>query len=65
MDLSRPLSDQLAHVVATFERRYLRKALRRARGHVDRAARFAGIARRTLSAKIAEYKIDTDEFKGE
>jgi DNA-binding NtrC family response regulator len=65
VDLSRPLPDQLADVVACFERRYLRKALRRARGHVGRAAQIAGIGRRTLTAKIAEYKIDTDEFKGE
>jgi hypothetical protein len=60
VDLSRPVPDQLADVVVSFERRYPRKA----RGHVGRAARIAGIARRMLSAKLAEYKIDTDEFKG-
>jgi DNA-binding NtrC family response regulator len=65
VDLSRPLPDQLAEVVAAFEKRYLRKALRRVGGHVGRAAKLMGIARRTLTGKIAEYKIDTSEFKGD
>jgi DNA-binding NtrC family response regulator len=65
VDLSRPLPDQLAEVTAAFEKRYLRKALRRAHGHVGRAATIAGLSRRTLTAKIAQYNIDTDEFKRE
>ncbi len=65
VDLSRPLPEQMAAVTAAFEKRYLRKALRKARGHVGRAATIAGLSRRTLTAKIAEYKIDTDEFKGD
>ncbi|HEX5269443.1 MAG TPA: sigma-54 dependent transcriptional regulator [Gemmataceae bacterium] len=65
VDLARPLPDQLAAVTAAFERRYLRKALRKAHGHVGRAATIAGLSRRTLTAKIAQYKLDTDEFKGE
>jgi two-component system response regulator AtoC len=63
VDLSRPLQDQLSEVVTAFEKRYLRRALRRARGHVGRAATIAGLSRRTLTAKIAQYKIDTSEFK--
>ncbi len=65
VDLSRPLPEQLEEVVAAFEKRYLRKALRKARGHVGRAATITGIARRTLTAKIAQHKIDTAEFKGD
>ncbi len=63
VDLSRPLPEQVDEVVAAFEKRYLRRALRRARGHVGRAAAITGLARRTLTAKIAQYKIDTSEFK--
>jgi two-component system response regulator AtoC len=63
VDLSQPLQDQLSEVVAAFEKRYLRRALRKARGHVGRAATIAGLSRRTLTAKIAQYKIDTSEFK--
>jgi DNA-binding NtrC family response regulator len=63
IDLSKPLPQQVTEVVEAFEKRYLRKALRKARGHVGRAAHIAGIARRTLSAKISQYKIDTSTFK--
>ncbi len=64
IDLSRPLAEQVAQLTAAFEKRYLRKALRRAHGNVGRAARIAGISRRTLSIKIADYKINTSKFKG-
>jgi DNA-binding NtrC family response regulator len=64
-DLSRPLRDQLAEVTSAFEKRYLRRALRKTRGHVARAATITGLSRRALTAKIAQYKIDTSEFKGE
>ncbi len=39
VDLSRPLTDQLAELTAAFEERYLRRALKKTRGHVGRTAR--------------------------
>ncbi|MGC8644459.1 MAG: sigma-54-dependent transcriptional regulator, partial [Isosphaeraceae bacterium] len=36
VDTSRPLAEQLAELTARFEERYLRKALRKSRGHVGR-----------------------------
>jgi DNA-binding NtrC family response regulator len=63
VDLSRPLPDQLAQLSAYFEERYLRAALRRCRGHVGRCAKLSGISRRSVSAKIAQYKIDTSIYK--
>jgi DNA-binding NtrC family response regulator len=63
IDLSRPLSEQLPEVVASFEERYIRRALKRTRGHVGRCARICGISRRSMTAKIAQYNIDKSSFK--
>lgn len=62
-DVKRPLPDQLAELVARFERAYLRRALRRTRGHVGKCATLAGLSRRSVTEKIAQYKIDKGEFK--
>ena len=63
VDLARPLPDQLAELTAAFEERYLRKALRRTRGHVGKCAAVSGLSRRSVTEKIMLYKIDKDEFK--
>jgi DNA-binding NtrC family response regulator len=65
VDLSRPLTDQLAELTAAFEERYLRRALKRTRGHIGRTARLTGLSRRTITDKIALYQIDKSEFKQE
>ena len=64
VDLSRPLTEQLAELVARYEERYLRRALRRTRGHVGKCATLTGLSRRSVTDKIAHYKIDKAEFKG-
>ena len=63
VDLSRPLTDQLGELTAAFEERYLRRALKRTRGHIGRTARLTGLSRRTITDKIALYQIDKTEFK--
>jgi DNA-binding NtrC family response regulator len=63
VDTSRPLADQLGELTARFEERYLRKALRKSRGHVGRCAKISGLSRRSVSAKIAQYRIDTAHYK--
>jgi DNA-binding NtrC family response regulator len=63
VDITRPLTEQLGELTAGFEERYLRKALRRCRGHVGRCAKVSGLSRRSISAKIAHYKIDTSAYK--
>ena len=63
VDLSRPLPDQLAELTHAFEERYLRRALRRTRGHVGKCAKITGLSRRSITDKIAQYKIDKEEFK--
>ncbi len=63
VDLARPLPEQLAELTATFEERYLRRALRKTRGHVGKCAKISGLSRRSITDKIAQYKIDKAEFK--
>jgi len=63
IDLSRPLRELLRESVASLERRYIRKALKKAHGNVGRCARICGLSRRSVSSKIAEYKLDKAAFK--
>jgi len=63
VDLTRPLPDQLAELTAAFEERYLRRALRKTRGHVGKCAKLSGLSRRSITDKIAQYKIDKTTFK--
>ncbi|MFO0960174.1 MAG: sigma-54 dependent transcriptional regulator [Isosphaeraceae bacterium] len=63
IDLNRSLPEQLAEVTADFESRYLKRALKKSRGHVGRCARISGLSRRSITSKIAQYGIDTAVFK--
>ena len=65
VDLSRTLPEQLAELMAAFEERYLRKALKKTHGHVGRCAEMSGLSRRSISDKIAEYHIDKNDFKND
>jgi DNA-binding NtrC family response regulator len=63
VDLNRPLQEQLKELTDAFEERYLRRALRKTRGHVGRCAKMSGLSRRSIADKISYYKIDKSEFK--
>jgi DNA-binding NtrC family response regulator len=65
VDLTRPLPEQLAELTSGFEQRYLRRALKKTRGHVGRCAKISGLSRRSVTEKIAQYKIDKTIFKRE
>ena len=65
VDLTRPLPEQLSALTAAFEERYLRKAMRKTRGHVGKCAKITGLSRRSITDKIAHYGINKDEFKRE
>lgn len=65
VDLSAPLTEQLPRIIASYEERYLRKALRKTHGHIGRTASITGLSRRSITDKLALYKIDKEEFKGE
>ena len=63
VDLARTLPDQLKEITSAFEERYLRKAMRKTRGHVGKCATISGLSRRSITDKIAEYKIEKEDFK--
>jgi DNA-binding NtrC family response regulator len=63
IDLDRPLPVLLREAAATIEQQYIRKALKKTRGNVGRCARICGLSRRSITAKITEYKIDKATFK--
>jgi DNA-binding NtrC family response regulator len=62
IDLGRPLKELLSEAARELERRYLRKALERARGHVGRCARLAGVSERWVTLKLAEHHLDRRQF---
>jgi DNA-binding NtrC family response regulator len=65
VDLSRPLTEQLVELTAAFEERFLRRALKRTRGHIGRTAHLTGLSRRTITEKLALYQIEKAEFKAD
>jgi DNA-binding NtrC family response regulator len=62
-DLSRTLPQQLAEITANFEKRFLSKALKKSHGHIGRCAKICGLSRRSVTDKVASYKIDKSVFK--
>ena len=63
VDLSRSLQEQLTELTAAFEERFLRKALKKTRGHVGQCAEICGLSRRSITDKIAQYQINKQNFK--
>ncbi len=63
IDLERPLPDLLRDLTNEIEQQYIRKALKKSHGNIGRCARICGLSRRSISAKIAEYKINKAVFK--
>jgi DNA-binding NtrC family response regulator len=63
IDLSRPLPDLIRELTVDIEQQYIRKALKKSHGNIGRCARICGLSRRSISAKIAEYKINKTAFK--
>jgi DNA-binding NtrC family response regulator len=63
IDLEKPLPTLLADMTLEIERQYIRKALKKSHGNIGRCAKICGLSRRSISAKIAEYKIDKATFK--
>ncbi len=51
-------------IVATHGRKpILRRAMKKSRGNIGRCAKICGLSRRSISAKLSEYKINKEEFK--
>ncbi len=64
-DLDKPLTVLLKETLAQIEEQYIRRALQKTQGHVGRCARICGLSRRSITTKIAEYKLDKSVFKGD
>ena len=65
IDLNRTLPEQLSELVRSFEEKYLRKALKRTRGHVGKCAKISGLSRRSVTEKIGLFHIDKSPYKSE
>lgn len=63
IDLDKPLPDLLRELCCDLEQQYIRKALKKTHGNIGRCAKICGLSRRSVSAKIAEYKINKTVFK--
>jgi DNA-binding NtrC family response regulator len=63
IDLEKPLPDLLRDICTDIEQQYIRKALKKSHGNIGRCAKICGLSRRSISAKIAEYKINKTAFK--
>jgi DNA-binding NtrC family response regulator len=63
IDMNRPLTDLLRELSAGLEQEYIRKALEKSDGNVGGCAKICGLSRRSISAKIADYKINKALFK--
>lgn len=63
VDLTRPMPEQLAALTSHFEERYLRKAMRKVRGHVGKCAKMTGLSRRSITDKVAQYGINKADYK--
>jgi len=63
LDLDRPLRDLLREMTEQIEEQYIRKAMKRSHGNIGRCAKICGMSRRSISAKVTEYKINKTTFK--
>jgi DNA-binding NtrC family response regulator len=64
IDLTRPLPDVLKATLCDVERQYIERAMQKAKGNVGHCARICGLSRRSISTKLAEYRIDKDRYRG-
>jgi DNA-binding NtrC family response regulator len=61
VDPDQPFHEAKNAVVEAFERQYLRALLDRNAGNISRAARTAGIDRKTIHRMLARYEMDADK----
>ncbi len=65
VSLTGDFQDQKQHLVETFERRFIKRALRETGGNVSRAAESIGMYRQNLQKKIQKLEIDVDQFRAD
>ncbi|MDJ0972864.1 MAG: sigma-54 dependent transcriptional regulator [Planctomycetota bacterium] len=62
-DLDEPLSDVVTRVRTAVEKEYLRRVLRRYRGHLGKTAAHAGVNRRTLYNKMQLFGLKREDYR--
>jgi DNA-binding NtrC family response regulator len=62
-DAEEPLPAVLGRLSVALEREYLKRVLRKYRGHVGRTAEHSGLNRRTLYNKMREHGLKREEFR--
>jgi DNA-binding NtrC family response regulator len=62
-DLEEPLLSVVQRVKNAVEREYLKRVLRRYRGHLGRAAEHAGVNRRTLYSKMRAHGLQREDYR--
>ncbi len=63
IDTSRPLSEVMREVVAEVEKQYLDAVMKKTGGHIGRCAAISGRSRRSVTSKLAEYKLDKAKYQ--
>ncbi len=63
IDLDKTLPETLHDITVEVEQQYIRKALKKSHGNIGRCAKICGLSRRSISAKIGEYRINKLVFK--
>jgi DNA-binding NtrC family response regulator len=63
IDLSRPLPQLINEATTELEKRYLKQALEKTGGSVGKCAMLAGMSRRSISSKLAEYGLDKRTYR--
>jgi DNA-binding NtrC family response regulator len=62
-DAEEPLTAVVARVTSAVEREYLKRVLRKYRGHIGRTSAHAGLNRRTLYNKMQTYGLHRDDYR--
>ncbi len=62
-DVDEPLPTVVDRLRSTVEREYLRRVLRKYRGHMGKVSDHAGLNRRTLYNKMQVYGLNRDDFR--
>jgi DNA-binding NtrC family response regulator len=62
-DADEPLAAVLGRVTGAVEREYLKRVLRRYKGHIGRTSTHAGLNRRTLYNKMVAYGLKREDFR--
>jgi DNA-binding NtrC family response regulator len=62
-DAEEPLSTVIDRVTGAVEREYLKRVLRKFRGHIGRTSSHAGLNRRTLYNKMQAYGLKREDFR--